>query len=482
MQHRGGGNQRLYQRGAERVGLAEQVPLAVRAQQHLQHGAVAAGEFLEGDIHFLPRRLRGRLQQPLLGDHRQVAVLQRDLVEPRLPVFQRVGELELQRAGLMLADQFTQVALASHEGDDRDRPVGVLRLHQLRQFCSLGGDEVDISRPRGEPEDQLVQEQHHRVVTERLRVAAHDGEPGVEVHERLAARRRNVGIAAEEGADQIADQAYSLVALRRLQHRRLESIRVPGGAEVAPAVAGILMACVQLGEELSIAHAGAQPSCVLKQPLAEVEAGGRRLGVHPPHVLGIAAEDGAFQVVGADHVVRHHQEPLARKPAVMGGDCAGQFRHAAGLRVAGQQQVQHRHEVALARAERAVQVAGRAASPLHRPLDEAERLVESLGKLRRDDVAGDGAGSTFLAHALRQLEHEVAGLHPLGDVDQIAQQATRVTHAEAPPIPPEAGPISASPYLPTIQTKLCTSMLSRGGSPARVSSCVVLFTRSSRLR
>jgi hypothetical protein len=69
--------------------------------------------------------------------------------------------------------------------------------------------------------------------------------------------------------------------------------------------------------------------------------------VQPPHVLGIATEDRALQVVRADHMERDHQEPLARHPAVMRGHRHGQFRCAPRAEVTGQQQVQHRHEVAL---------------------------------------------------------------------------------------------------------------------------------------
>ena len=69
-----------------------------------------------------------------------------------------------------------------------------------------------------------------------------------------------------------------------------------------------------------------------------------------------------------------------------------------------------------------MQVAGRAAVAFHRALNETECVVECAGELRRHYVAGDGCGGGFVADALGEFQHEVVGLHPLGDVDQVAQQ------------------------------------------------------------
>ena len=77
---------------------------------------------------------------------------------------------------------------------------------------------------------------------------------------------------------------------------------------------------------------GAQSARVVEQALAEVEAGCRRLGVQAADVLGIAAEDGALDVPRADHVERHHQEPLAGQPAVMAVDRGRRVRECARAR------------------------------------------------------------------------------------------------------------------------------------------------------
>src|SRR5690606_14563508 len=83
-------------------------------------------------------------------------------------------------------------------------------------------------------------------------------------------------------------------------------------------------------------------------------------------------------------------------------------------------QVEHGHEVALAGAEAAVQVAGLAAAALDRALDESQRLVKAPPKLRRHDVVAHRP--LGIPHALGQLEDEVALVHPLGDADQLLEQ------------------------------------------------------------
>ena len=84
--------------------------------------------------------------------------------------------------------------------------------------------------------------------------------------------------------------------------------------------------------------------------------------MEPADVLDVAAEDGRLHVSRADHVVRHEQELLALDPAVLDAD-RRQPSVRAGPGVVLQEQVQHGHEVALARAEAAVQVGGLAVAP-----------------------------------------------------------------------------------------------------------------------
>ena len=115
-------------------------------------------------------------KHPLLGDEREVAVLQGDRVEPAFPVRQHIGEVELLDAGDVLADQVAKVTLAGDEADDRHRAVGLPGLDQLGQLVPLGLDEVQVRRVRGQPEDQLVEEQDQAVVAERLGMGADDAE------------------------------------------------------------------------------------------------------------------------------------------------------------------------------------------------------------------------------------------------------------------------------------------------------------------
>src|SRR5690606_34204687 len=93
-----------------------------------------------------------------------------------------------------------------------------------------------------------------------------------------------------------------------------------------------------------------------------------------------------------------------------------------GGRVAGEQQVEHRHEVRLARAEAAVQVGGLRAAGLDGAGDEPERVVERRGDLRRDLVAVDGGLRLLVGDALGQLEDEVAVADLGGDVDELTDE------------------------------------------------------------
>ena len=260
---------------------------------------------------------------------------------------------------------------------------------------------------------------------------AHDAQAVVERHVGLAAAGDHA-VGREELADQIAHQARALFAVRRLQHGRFEARRVPSAVESAPAAGAIaatlttaLRAFVQLGEERLVAHAQPQCTRVLEQTLGQIEARHGCLGMLLAHELGVLAKHRAFHVARTDHVVRHQQELAARRPAVARHHI-GQLGRGAGLRVAGQQQVQHGHEVAFARAETAVQVRRLAAARLHGLLNEAQRVAEGVHQLGRYHVVAQrlvGVGD-----ALRQLEHEVALVHPLRDMNQVLQQR----HSRAP--------------------------------------------------
>ena len=88
-------HQGLDQRRAERVDQLEHRPVGFPGQQDLHDLLPHLGGLLEGVLQLGPAGVVLGLQHPLLGDHRQVAVLQGDRVEPALPVRQHVGEVQL---------------------------------------------------------------------------------------------------------------------------------------------------------------------------------------------------------------------------------------------------------------------------------------------------------------------------------------------------------------------------------------------------
>ena len=121
----------------------------------------------------LPGRFgRFRAQQPFFDNRRQVAVLQRDGVKTRLPPVQDIGKPELLGAGRCSPTSSRRSrwrAMKLTMGMGRSARHG---LDQFGQFLAFAIDEGQISRVAGQPQDQLVEKQHHRVIAQRLRVPA----------------------------------------------------------------------------------------------------------------------------------------------------------------------------------------------------------------------------------------------------------------------------------------------------------------------
>src|SRR5438105_692094 len=84
--------------------------------------------------------------------------------------------------------------------------------------------------------------------------------------------------------------------------------------------------------------------------------------------------------------------------------------------------MEHGHEVALAGTEASVQVCGLRGVRLKRRVDEAERVVEALRKLWRNEVVTDGLLCVLIADAFSEAEDEVAFVDALGDLDEIAEE------------------------------------------------------------
>ena len=206
LQRRRDGDQRLHQRRAERIDLAEHLPVGRGGEQGVEHVLAHLHHVVERGLQRLARGFVHRAQHALLGDGRQVAVFQRDAVKARFPVLQHIAELQLHRAGEVLAHEVAQVALARDEADQWHGPFGVGGLHQLHQLGALAADEVDVGSVAREPEHQFVQEQDDRVIAQCLGVAAHDAEPVVERDERLAAAGQ-AAVRREVLRDQVANEA-----------------------------------------------------------------------------------------------------------------------------------------------------------------------------------------------------------------------------------------------------------------------------------
>ena len=251
-------------------------------------------------------------------------------------------------------------------------------------------------------------------------MAGHDAQAIVERDKRLAAPgQRAVG--GKKLGDQVAHQARALLAVGRFQRGGFKAGRIPAAVDVAPAAALALAACrarrfIELGKKSRIADLPAHALRVAKQAFGQIKAGNRRCRVQLAHKLRVLPEDGAFHVLGANHVVGHEQELFAMRPAIF-GDHTRQLGNRARLRVARQQKIQHGHEVAFARTKTAVQVSRLAAAGRHRLLDKTQRIVKGIDQLRRHHiVAQRGFG---VGHAFGQLEHKVALMHALGNVDQV---------------------------------------------------------------
>ena len=199
LEHAGDRDQRLHQGRAEGIDLAEHLAVALVGQQDAHHAVLHPRHLLEGRVEFGLGGPVLALQHPLLGDRRQVPVLQGDRVEPPLLVVQRVAEAQPLGPGHMLPDQLPQVPLPGHEAHDRHGPVHRLGLHQVRQLGRLVVDEAQVGRVHGQPEDQLVEEQDQGVVAQAGRVLADDRQALVEPYEIPAAVADDFGVRGGDG-------------------------------------------------------------------------------------------------------------------------------------------------------------------------------------------------------------------------------------------------------------------------------------------
>src|SRR5690606_36007536 len=111
------------------------------------------------------------------------------------------------------ADQLPQVPLAGDEADDRDRSPGVGTLDEVGDLLDLTGDELLVADRVGQPQDQLVQEEDQRVVTQLLGVPADLGQASVQRDESLRVLQRVAEESLLPGAQQVTDQPAAELVL-----------------------------------------------------------------------------------------------------------------------------------------------------------------------------------------------------------------------------------------------------------------------------
>ena len=241
-----------------------------------------------------------------------------------------------------------------------------------------------------------------------------------------------------------ATSRLALLGARRRVERRLEGRCIPLCGQLAPAggsLAGARRGLLEAREEHLVANLRPQPARILEESLGAVDPRRGRVRVQVGDARRVAAQHGGLQARLADHVVGHQEEPLAGEPVVVPRDDALETFRGAGRRVLQQQQMEHGHEMALAAAEAPVQVGGLAGARRERALDQIERPVEGVGKLRGHDVGLERLGR--IRHALGEPEDEVVAVDLLRDVDQVADQ--RHAGALGARADPRAAMISVAP-------------------------------------
>ena len=374
-------DERLHERGAERVELAERLRRLAR-EEGVPAPRRLALELRERVVELLLRRGVLGAEDPLLHDGREVAVLEHHGVEAALPVLERVVQARALGPHQLLAHHLGQVALPGDEAHQRHGPLRLLRLDQLHHLLHLVVQPGVLARAMGQPEDELVEEEHDAVVAELLRVARHHREPVVDV---------DVGAHAVGGLEaRLGQGREELLARRRVGalHRGLEARPVPALAlgDLAPAVVlpSSGRALVHGREEALLAQLVQQLRRVGEELLVGEEAGQHRVRVRLLHEAHVLAEDRALEVLLADHVeVQLEQLRLADERVPL----ADAVQLGLGPRrvVPAEQEAQQRHEVRLAAAEAPVQIRRLALAIAQRAPHQLQRPVERLQQGGGDD-------------------------------------------------------------------------------------------------
>ena len=142
--------------------------------------------------------------------------------------------------------------------------------------------------------------------------------------------------------------------------------------------------------------------------------------MHPTDVGEVSPEHTVFDGLLADKVVRHEEELLRADQGVVLLNHHGEVVDRSGLRMVLQERVEDGHEVALAGTERAVEVGRLAAAVVESTLDEGQGLVEPVCQLGGYDIVAKG--SFGVVHALGEVQHEVALVDGIGNLDDFGDQ------------------------------------------------------------
>ena len=353
----------------------------------------------------------------------------RIVLEPAVPVLERVEQAGDLVADGRLADQVAQVTLAGDEADDRGGPLRLGGLDELGDLLDLRADLRRIGDVAGQPEHELVEEQDDGVVAEDvLGVLADDRQAlveldvGVLVGPDRAARSAGTG---RRGGRRPADGAPGLPGGSANAWSRDRGVPV-GGTPLRRFLAG----CRKQGDELLVANLLPELGGVRDEAVVAVD-GRERACPGAPWRRGRRSRRGWRRRATASRAggraragtsgPRSHGSCLATTSA------RPFLPRASGspLRMACSTAMKWR----LAGAERAVEVGGPRRAGLHGGLDEVEGLVEVGGQRVGDDVVGDRG---LFPDALGEGEDEVAVVDLVRDRDEVPQQHL-VAHTSSPP-------------------------------------------------
>ena len=389
-------------------------------QQHVPHtlGAVDPGERVLD-------RARSSLilgsEQPLGGDVGEVVIPQLDHAEAAGLVAEGVIERLLLGAGdAGVREPLLQLHLAGDDRDQRDGQATVVALDELGELLRLPAQAPLVLHLKGEPEHELIEEHHHRVVPEGLRVIADGLQPLIET-DVLA----ETGVVAEQpvGTGQVGDQALLVCGAGGGGAGSLVLLQTPAAGSEQGAervVAGAVP--TERGEEQLVAHASSEVLGVPQQGVRLVDGGQRRVGVKGADLPHVPVEEHLLHGAAVEEVERQRQEVLALELGVVAGDDLLQVAVGAGVRVVAQQGVEHGHEVRLAGAEGAGEERATVQPSAEGVADQVQRLVEGLGDRGGDHVVVDRLGGAAAAGRVGEAQHVVLGAGGLGDREDIFEQ------------------------------------------------------------